>query len=50
MGDLAEFLRDTEPPAGVIMMGSSATASGGTPEPVRRGGGFGGMFGRRRKV
>ena len=53
MGDLAEFLRDTEPPAPTrpVMMGNSAKAMSMSPEPKSRGGGgFGGMFGRKRKV
>ena len=47
LNDLAEFLRDTEPPAP-----SRPIMSGGGMglEPKERDGGFGRMFGRRRKV
>ena len=52
MGDLAEFLRDTEPPAPSrsVMMGNSAAAMSMSPEPKKGGGGFGGMFGRKKKI
>ena len=52
MGDLADFLRDTEPPApsGPLRMGNSAAATSMSLEPKEEKGGFGRMFGRKRKV